>query len=86
MDREIYEFSETCEVDAKSIPQRIDDLRALVASIKGIIKGIYDNTGRHSGTTTQTERATESFESHQRPKQQEHEHDDLRIRFSPHNP
>jgi hypothetical protein len=36
MDRELYEFSETG--DNATIPQRIDDLRALVASMQGIVQ------------------------------------------------
>ncbi len=36
MDRELYEFSETG--DAATIPQRTDDLRALVASMQEIVR------------------------------------------------
>lgn len=38
MDREIYEFSET--LDRDTAPQRIDDFRALVASMKRITRDI----------------------------------------------
>lgn len=38
MNREIYEFSEILDID--TVPQRIDDFRALVASMKGITRDI----------------------------------------------
>ena len=38
MDRELYNFSETR--GSNTIPQRIDDFRALVSSMKEIVQGI----------------------------------------------
>lgn len=42
MDRELYEFSET--LDENTVPQRIDDFRALVASMKEIVCDILEPT------------------------------------------
>lgn len=38
IDRDLYEFSETLEIE--TIPQRIDDFRALVASMKAIVRDL----------------------------------------------
>lgn len=40
MARELYEFSETLEND--TAPQRIDDFRALTASMKGLVRDILE--------------------------------------------
>ncbi len=39
MDREIYEFSEF--EDSNATPQRIDDFRALVTSMKEVVKTLH---------------------------------------------
>lgn len=52
MDREIYEFSET--LDSGTIPQRIDDFRALVASMKGIVQDISRQGSASESITTGT--------------------------------